>query len=238
MISLSSWRITPLQLDALVSLSYLSNRPISQSWAEYLKSYTLPSDILNLVWICACIWVINTLSELRAKETELDKTRVTGCLDPLTKTLLNFDDAEDLHRYTSVCSSANSTFLLVYSHTQTGTFLLSKNWCLTLSTPWLQEHKRYLSSLGLRWFWRSVPRVCFVSARCKHGMKWSICVGMKTRNMNRWSPIPPFPRPPSLSSSFFVALFCLSWSPFSIEFRFDLRGVSYWTEVPQVWHKF
>ena len=73
--------------------------------------------------------MINTLSELRAKEIEQDKTRVTGCLDPLTKTLLNFDDAEDLHRYTSVCPSVNSTFLLVYAHTQTGTIdvLLSQH---------------------------------------------------------------------------------------------------------------
>jgi hypothetical protein len=35
----------------------------------------------------------------------------------------------------------------------------------------------------------------------------------------------------SLSSSFVVALLCMSWRPFWVEFRFELRGVSCWTQV-------
>ena len=33
----------------------------------------------------------------REKEAELEKLRITGCLDPLTKTLIAFDDTQDLH---------------------------------------------------------------------------------------------------------------------------------------------
>ena len=33
----------------------------------------------------------------REKEAELEKLRISGCLDPLTKTLIAFDDTEDLH---------------------------------------------------------------------------------------------------------------------------------------------
>jgi len=36
---------------------------------------------------------------------------------------------------------------------------------------------------------------------------------------------------PSLSSSFVVALLCMCWRPFSVAFRFELRGVSDWTQV-------
>jgi hypothetical protein len=34
----------------------------------------------------------------RLRAAELEKMRITGCLDPLTKTLVTFDDAEDLRK--------------------------------------------------------------------------------------------------------------------------------------------
>jgi hypothetical protein len=68
------------------------------------KGTQLPPDILNSV----CIWAINTISEHLEKEAALEKIRVTDCLDPLTRTLLDFEDAEDLHRHTAMCPLVDS----------------------------------------------------------------------------------------------------------------------------------